>query len=99
MVIATTDLPSALEMVLLGYVVLGVFAIHENRDDLMPYLGSKPYGALTLAIGLYSAHLLDWLNRITESDFVTIMGAWLGIAVLSHIIMTHYAKDQTDLIF
>lgn len=99
MVIATIDLPAGLGVVLLLYVGLGAYAIDQDRNDLMSYLGSKPYGALTLAIGLYSAHLLDWLNYITKNDFLTVVGAWLVIAVISHFIMTHYAKDQTDLIF
>ena len=93
MVLATVDLPTSFAFLLLIYALLGALVAHAKDYTLMNLLGSKPYGSLTLALGLYQAGFLTVLRGLRSvhewfgTEVGTIIVAWLILAVVSHVIM------------
>ncbi|MGA2239254.1 MAG: hypothetical protein ABSG74_08590 [Candidatus Bathyarchaeia archaeon] len=102
MVLATVDLPDAFAIMLLFYALLGILVAHAKDYTLMNLLGSKPYGSLTLALGLYQAGfltILQGLGSVHEwfgTEAGTIVVAWLIVALVSHIIMLRLVRKPKE---
>lgn len=103
MVLATFDLPDYMPLFLLVYVMLGALAAYTRNYALMELAGCKPYGSLTLALGLYEMGFLaplSLLGRIYEglaTEAATIVVAWVILAVASHLVMrklTHAKENE-----
>jgi hypothetical protein len=106
MVLATFDLPDYIPWLLLIYVILGALAAYTKNYALMDLAGCKPYGSLTLALGLYEMGFLAplaLLGRIYEglgTEAATIIVAWVIIAVTAHLIMHKLmGKEESDKLF
>jgi hypothetical protein len=101
MVLATFDLPDYIPWLLLMYVGLGALAAYTRNYALMDLAGCKPYGSLTLALGLYEMGFLAplaLLGRIYEglgTEAATIIVAWIILAIASHLIM-HKLMGKKD---
>ena len=89
LVIASFDLPSGLNVLLSLYMIIGWIGIWQHDYDLLAFCGSKPYGALTLAIGLYEYGYLG-------NYWPMILIVWIAVAVISHCIMKHFVQDDQD---
>ena len=102
MVIATFDLPDYIPLFLLVYVVLSALAAYTRNYALMELAGCKPYGSLTLALGLYEMGFLaplSLLGRIYEglaTEAATIVVAWIILAVASHLLMRKLMRPQEN---
>ncbi len=101
MVLATVDLPNSFAVLLLIYALLGVLVAHARDYTLMNLLGSKPYGSLTLALGLYQIGFLKSLQELgstnewlgTEAGII--FTVWVILAVTSHLLMRVISHKPT----
>lgn len=103
MVLATFDLPEFLPPLLLTYIGLGALAAHTKTYALMELVGSKPYGSLTLALGLYGMgflapirFILASINDTLGTEAGTIITAWVIFAVASHLLMRKLMQAQQE---
>jgi hypothetical protein len=79
-----------------------VLAAYAKSYTFMELVGSKPYGSLTLALGLYESGflapltILGGINEFLATEAGTILVAWIIFAIISYLVMRRLMPKRAN---